>query len=103
MGKIYSFHHPEISRTEEFQNFQLALNEILIQNTKFQTPESIAMALQTLYNYTFEQYQHELLIFVKECILKYLDDTSPMIRKAASQAVCLLYERKKGRSKTLKQ
>ncbi|KRX06463.1 Armadillo-type fold [Pseudocohnilembus persalinus] len=69
--------------------FQMQLNEA-VRNADFKSDESIAMAIQTLSSFSFDHYQDYLAKFVKDCVLQYLDNRKPNIRKAAAQAGCLL-------------
>jgi len=57
--------------------------------------ESVAMAIQTLSTFSFEDYEEEIAVFVKKSVLFYLDNVYAEIRKAAAQAGCLLYVKKK--------
>ena len=41
--------------------------------------------------FQFNDYQQELSMFILECVVQYLDDSNPAVRKAASKAATLLF------------
>jgi len=93
-GRVYSF--PIISeniKQEDVTKFTEALQNELSSNPEFRKIDSVALALQTLATFDFKYYADSMAVFVKDVVLEYLENDSPLIRKAAANAGSLLYIR----------
>ena len=93
-GRVYNFaiNSPSIQQ-EDVVKFTEAVQGQLTASPDFRKIDSVALALQALATFDFHYYADSMALFVKDVVLEYLENDSPVIRKAAANAGSLLYIR----------